>query len=685
MFENSMPSIPLQTVLDELPKAQLQGLYLHWFPGRALLSSKDRLREDLVEAMTNYRTVRDRFDSLNRSQKAFLSALLLSGDSFTGTVDEIRGKEHGRTIEDYEVETILRTLQESGYIAQRGRSPEATGVEFTIPEELGVALRCTLQLDARSPAEILALNGGSALVGSDSASLLERLDAISDPDLRSLARTALEEEGGILTLSRHVERLLSAASEEDAPNELEAGSLSSDDDETAIDRDEWRDALEAVGAGTTGVLSLKAYGVDTEEQAIVLDQGEVYRARMARAAASEDAEGTEANDREISLGADLIIDLERLPELLKREKTYLTRDGRIYKKVDEKLRSSFVLAQHSELIDGSLIQHLFSVAQRLRWFEVDGQNVTIDALRVKAWRRLALGKKVDRIFEVYCREERGRQWSFHQDRLRELFLEELRDRGDCGWLLVRPFLDAVVARYLNELDATGVRATYDRLRKDDVGHRRLVVSLPDLHRQLSYWVLHRVALLGVIDIGYRGGVFATMRLSRLGRNFVGADGPSRVGSGPLMLLNPDFEILIYPEAPEEWSWRVSQFADRLDSDYIKRYRITRESVKRAIVAGAKRLEIVDFLEQSAFGTIPSNVKFALREWMDGVEFVRRQKALLLRAQSEESGDRLAEFLERKEIPFERLNSTVLSVRGIKNERACRGYQDELRDWGLILD
>ena len=112
---------------------------------------------------------------------------------------------------------------------------------------------------------------------------------------------------------------------------------------------------------------------------------------------------------------------------------------------------------------------------------------------------------------------------------------------------------------------------------------------------------------------------------------------------------------------------------------------TEESVKRAIVSGWKRDEVLDFLRQNSYGTPPANVLFSVREWTEGVEFVRKQKVLLLRGQTKTAADRLAGVLDESEIPFERLNETMLAVRGAKNERAVRERQSVLRDRGLIVE
>ena len=309
--------------------------------------------------------------------------------------------------------------------------------------------------------------------------------------------------------------------------------------------------------------------------------------------------------------------------------------------------------------------------------------------------------KVGQVFEIYRGERRGQRWSFHQTAIREIFTEHLRTIAPGRWLLARSFLTAIIARYLLGLDERKVSAEFHDRCKGDFRNETLVVPISKLFHDLSYWVLHRLALLGLVDVGYREGSFHALKLSKLGQRCLGlasAEGlvrppvedsprpPAPSGEdGGLVLVNPDFEILIYPDSDEEAVWTVSLFADRVDSNRVKRYRLTRESVKRGIVAGLEREEIVSFLERHAHGAIPHNVLYSLREWTEGVELVRRQKGLLLRAQTPSGAELLSKILEGREVPFERLNETTIMVRGGKNERAVTDLQEHFRDHGLYVE
>jgi len=679
----------LKDLLQGISKAQLQGYYLYWFPGREIFSIRERLSADLEEVLTDHARVRVRFDALPRSQQGFVISLLLR-DGYSGTVADVRAQKHGKIIEDFEVEQILKSLQEAGYIVKTGGTGGYASEVFGIPEELAMALRRTIAVDERHPMEMLSLfaarnretEGQAEEPGIPCSDELEqRIGALTDDELRRSTRTAIAEYFGIFTHS------------------AAAGAR--------LARPEWRRDLEEARLGTTGVLSLKDYGIDLEEEALIVYQEIAYEVGIAEA-----QKGPWDHDREISLGADLIIDIDRALEVLRSEPLEVTREGNFYKKIEERIAGHFVTAQYPEFHEGSPVSHILELCRRLHFFDEEGQRMTLDPLRRRVWSKKPLLRKADQIFELYRNENRGQRWSFHQTSVRGIFLDHLCRIRPGDWLVARHILSAVINHYLLSLEKAQVASAFHERCTGDFRHETLVVPLQKLYRDLSYWVVHRLALLGLVDIGYREGVFHALRLSRLGmryfevKNNGGGDFAQAAGAATApaeataraltekavyspensrILVNPDFEILLYPEAPDEASWLISFFADRVDSDRVKRYRLSRESLKRGIVAGLTREEIVNFLEANVHGGIPPNVFFSLREWTDGVEVIRRQKVTLLRASTAGGAERLSEILERQEVPHERLNETTVVVRGGRHERAIEELQQQLRDNGLFVE
>jgi hypothetical protein len=680
---------PLRDLLQATSKAQLQGFYVHWFPGKEVLGDRERLAVEIEEAMTDHVRVRQRFDALPRSQQGFIMALLVRPEH-GGTVDEVRSGTHGRSIETFEIENVLKGLQEAGYISRVSGTGGYAHEVFGLPRELAEALRRTIAVEERQPLEMLS--GGRRSVGASPGGLAERaaqrIDRLEDTDLRRLAHAALGEHGGILTRS-------SAAHEPLLPPVGNG---------FRFHRPDWRRALEEMDLGTTGILRLKDYGIELEEEGIFLYQEVVREARLEQALA-----GSGGHDREVSLGADLIVDIDRSLEALRAEPLEITREGNVYKKVEERIAGLFVTAPYHELHEGSPVQHIVEIGRRLQLFDEEEQKLVVDPLRRRAWRKRPLMEKVDQVFKVFLAERRGARWSFHQTAIRQLFLEDLARAPRGHWLVARPFLDAVIAGYLLRLDEAKVRDDFHERCSGDFRNETLVVAFSKLHHDLSYWLLHRLALLGLVDVAYVDGSFHAFRLANLGRRYFdgrsgeaagsreGADeaAPSRVGSvsageaeaeaRPPVFVNPDFEILMYPGAPEELSWKASLFADRVGSDHVKRYRLGRESVTRGIVAGLTGQEIVSFLEENAHGSPPPNVLYTVRQWTEDVEVVRQQKVLLLRAHSSGGADRLSRILDGRDVPHERLNETTVMVRGGKNERMVKDLLEHFRDHGLHVE
>ena len=157
----------LRDLLCAIPKAQLQGYYVHWLPGREVLGDRERLAAELHEAMTDHVRVRQRFDALPRSQQGFILALLIR-PGHAGTVDDVRAGKHGRSIETFEIEGVLKGLQEAGYITRLSGIGGYSHEVFGLPDELADALRRTIAVEERQPLEMLSRRAAHGSNGADS-------------------------------------------------------------------------------------------------------------------------------------------------------------------------------------------------------------------------------------------------------------------------------------------------------------------------------------------------------------------------------------------------------------------------------------------------------------------------------------------------------------------------------------
>ncbi|MEC9349363.1 MAG: hypothetical protein VX387_06525, partial [Planctomycetota bacterium] len=153
----------LKDFLTSSPKADLQSYHLYWLPESGRESAKEKLASVLFKCMSNQDAVRERFEGLGGSHRAFLISLL-GREGYQGTLPEVRSGRHGEQIADYEVETILRSLVGGGFVYKDRNQAGGGGRHdrFTIPEELGHALRRTVSIEDRGPMEMLSLRSSGS-------------------------------------------------------------------------------------------------------------------------------------------------------------------------------------------------------------------------------------------------------------------------------------------------------------------------------------------------------------------------------------------------------------------------------------------------------------------------------------------------------------------------------------------
>ena len=670
----------LKDFLTSSPKADLQSYHLYWLPESGRESAKEKLAVVLFKCMSNQDAVRERFEGLGGSHQAFLISLL-GREGYQGTLPEVRSGTHGEQIADYEVETILRSLVDGGFVYKDRNQAGGGGRHdrFTIPEELGHALRRTVSIEDRGPMEMLSLRS-SGSVEEASTRPISRINKLADTTLRKVALKAAEESRGILPHSE----VATWKNGDSVALETDGAAA-----EEGLFPQSWRGLLEDASLGTVGVLNLNDYGLKFEEEALVL-----YQEHLCEVFLESSRELVEANESEVFLGSDFAIDLERLLDLLRSDKLEVTREGRLYKKTEDRISSLLIATRYQDVFEGKIVQHLLDTARRLRFFNVEDHQLVPTPLRRSGWQENSLREKLQALFELFLSDHQDGHWSFHQKGLRKLFLAQLQETNPGSWLSLQPFLSAVVARLLSTLEEEGIHEEY-QARCDDEHHSKsrgivdpIKVSMAKLYHDLSYWVVHRMALMGLVDVGLHGGAIQSLRLSDLGQRFFGLkDWEEGNSLGRPALINPDFEVLVFPEMPleDEANLVLSRFADRLGSDRVKRYRLTRESVKRGICSGFTAEQLLASLKEYSRNEMPPNVEFSLKEWAQGVEILQRERATLFRGESLEAVDRLAEVFEQQSIAFERLNDKVVAVRGARGGKVAKDLGEEFRLQGLYIE
>ena len=148
-------------------KAQLQEYFLRWFPDDDMISDMEKLRERLAGAMSDAQRIRERFDRLNKSGQDFLAALLTC-QQYRGSIEPIRQIPRAQSNEGDEIENLVRTLIDEGWIvattvANNGHRAE----EFELFKEIGDGLRVTVNVESRDALVMLSLENFIAANGGD--------------------------------------------------------------------------------------------------------------------------------------------------------------------------------------------------------------------------------------------------------------------------------------------------------------------------------------------------------------------------------------------------------------------------------------------------------------------------------------------------------------------------------------
>lgn len=132
---------------------------------------------------------------------------------------------------------------------------------------------------------------------------------------------------------------------------------------------------------------------------------------------------------------------------------------------------------------------------------------------------------------------------------------------------------------------------------------------------------------------------------------------------PCIYVQPDFELLLPPEAPPFVEWEIASFSDVLGSDQVRTYRITKESVHRACEAGQSWEGIIAFLKRYSLYEIADSVLVTLEQWGRQYGTLYFAEVVLLRCHHAELAKRIAESERCQHFLLGKLGEQDLLVRG----------------------
>ncbi|MEZ5989188.1 MAG: helicase-associated domain-containing protein [Planctomycetota bacterium] len=439
--------------------------------------------------------------------------------------------------------------------------------------------------------------------------VLKRLERLP-PDVREVVDLAISRFGGVLTRS------------------LCQGTLGEDQ---VFEQDGLDELLRENLVGSVGRLDLRPWGIQLDEEAVLVFQEVVLVALRSRNQATP-----VRPPRERVAGVDLATNVMRFLRYVDENGVRYTVKGEIFRATYKRILSQLLTGDGSEDAE-TAFRFLYRFCRSRKLIERTGERTFRVAEPGRRFEERDLTEKLQELLVFAVEDADCGGDAFHQVRLRRILLRLLRRLEPGVWhdAMYVPFLARNT--YLTQLEELGVREYYDGRRAQ--GRPVATDNLRQISWHLFHWVRQRLHLLGIVDLGYDEGHVTALRLSELGAQLLSGTA-TRPSSQSMLLVNPDFEILLFPEADApDLVHKLDRFARRTGSDRLFRFELGEETVRSALHEGMDLGEILALLEERSRVPLPQNVLFSLQDWADraGVVFVDAEGCL---------GARRTETIER---------------------------------------
>ncbi|MEF3309901.1 helicase-associated domain-containing protein [Paenibacillus sp. GYB004] len=124
--------------------------------------------------------------------------------------------------------------------------------------------------------------------------------------------------------------------------------------------------------------------------------------------------------------------------------------------------------------------------------------------------------------------------------------------------------------------------------------------------------------------------------SKTGGGTTAATSSSRdeAAAAPCLFIQPDFELIVPPDCPYGVRWELELIADRIRHEHMAVYRMTRETIMRALDQGRTADGTVGFLELHAKYGVPDNVRVAIQQWGEQQSLLRLAPYVVLKCRDE---------------------------------------------------
>ena len=323
---------------------------------------------------------------------------------------------------------------------------------------------------------------------------------------------------------------------------------------------------------------------------------------------------------------------------------------------------------------------------RLGILENFADHLRVHDERLRSWRKLSLVRQSEILLQKFLDESQGERWSFHQESLRTVFLDQLVEEAPQGWVSLDALVSLVVSTYVLELEEREVRAALRQRREEDFAREKLQSNFHRLGTDLLYWIVNRFLVLGMCELGLIDGRLAAFRLTSLAKEMLGI---AREPRECRILVNPDFEIMLFTEGLRgmRLELELARFGNRVSAERVRRYRVDRESMRRGILTGLSVDDVLGILEEASSHPLPEPVRVAVRDWGRDLDWVTASPALVLAGLRPERAEELCTLLEEEDLPHQRCPDGSIVLTGtdtIARDGAPPEVLEILREHGWLV-
>jgi hypothetical protein len=294
---------------------------------------------------------------------------------------------------------------------------------------------------------------------------------------------------------------------------------------------------------------------------------------------------------------------------------------------------------------------------------------------VRPWTRLDFPTQYQRLFESWLRwthwyEARGRDsvevWGARWTDFRRALVDELARLDAETWYTVASFAERFSAEHTDAL-GTQFSAALNREHIDE--------SLEARRRDVVRFVAEMTLLtagtwLGLIETTRsrrRGYVF---RLTDVGCWALGIEDEAPqlepFGEHPIA-VNANFDVLLLQPEPR-LVWAISGFADLVELDRVTTFRLTEDSIHRAIDAGATVDQVLKALVRYSGEAVPENVSADLKEWATSYRHARIGWGIVIQLSHMAELERLSGELREQGLTVEPIAGDRLFIRIASDDR-----------------